>query len=84
MPAKNTLKQYVPGGFYHIYNRGVEKRDIFLDDQDYRVFLNYLKIYLSPKEEILKELKAREDLSDELKAKEILEVINLNNFYNYY
>jgi len=82
MPAKNTLKKYVPGGFYHIYNRGVEKRNIFLDDQDYQVFLNYLKIYLSPKEETLKELKVREDLSDEIKAREILEIINLNNFYN--
>lgn len=82
MPAKNTLKQYVPGGFYHIYNRGVEKRDIFLDNQDYRVFLNYFKIYLSPKEEILKEIKAREDLSDEIKAKKILEIVSLNNFHN--
>jgi len=82
MPAKNTLKQYVPGGFYHIYNRGVEKRDIFLDDQDRRVFLNYLKIYLSPKEEILEEIKTNKNLSDEVKAKKTLEIINLNNFYN--
>jgi len=82
MPAKNTLKQYVLGGFYHIYNRGVEKRNIFLDDQDYRVFLNYFKIYLSPKEEILKEIKADENLSDEIKAKKILEIVNLNNFHN--
>lgn len=35
-------------GFYHIYNRGVEKRTIFEDDQDYRVFLKNLKEYLSP------------------------------------
>jgi putative transposase len=26
--------QFVSGEIYHIYNRGVEKRDIFLDDQD--------------------------------------------------
>jgi len=82
MPAKNTIKKYVSGGFYHIYNRGVEKRDIFLDDQDYRVFLNYLKIYLSPKEEIIKEIKADENLSDEIKAKKILEIVSLNNFHN--
>lgn len=48
MASKNTIKQYVENGFYHIYNRGVEKRDIFLDDQDYRVFLHLLKYYLSP------------------------------------
>jgi hypothetical protein len=29
MPAKNIVKEYEPGGYYHIYNRGVE-RDIFM------------------------------------------------------
>lgn len=47
MPAKNTLKLYVENSFYHIYNRGVEKRTIFQDEQDYLVLLHYLKIYLS-------------------------------------
>lgn len=48
MPRKHSLKVYVENGHYHIYNRGVEKRDIFMDDQDYRVFLHLLKYYLSP------------------------------------
>ncbi len=48
MPSKNRIKQYVPGDYYHLYNRGVEKRRVFLDDQDYRVFLALLKRYLSP------------------------------------
>jgi putative transposase len=48
MPSKNRIKLYVENGYYHIYNRGVEKRLIFQDNQDYRVFLHYLKIYLSP------------------------------------
>ena len=51
MPAKNVIKSYVEDGHYHIYNRGVEKRKIFLDDQDYKVFLKYLKLYLNPSEE---------------------------------
>lgn len=38
---------YVGDNFYHVYNRGVNKRRIFMDDQDYRVFLNLLKRYLS-------------------------------------
>ena len=42
------MKQYVEEGYYHIYNRGVEKRKIFLDEQDYKVFLKYLKLYLDP------------------------------------
>lgn len=48
MPAKNSLKNYVADGFYHIYNRGVEKRTIFQDTPDYKVFLSYLKCYLEP------------------------------------
>ena len=48
MPQKNTTKIYVENGYYHAYNRGVEKRKIFLDKQDYTVFLYYLKSYLSP------------------------------------
>ncbi|MBU1071259.1 transposase [Patescibacteria group bacterium] len=48
MPAKNRLKEYVEGGVYHVYNRGVLKQDIFLDDHDYCAFLSLLKYYLSP------------------------------------
>lgn len=48
MPSKNSIKSYVANSYYHIYNRGVEKRKIFLDDLDYKVFLSYLKIYLQP------------------------------------
>jgi len=48
MPAKNSIKLYLTNSYYHIYNRGVEKRKIFQDDQDYKVFLSYLKIYLEP------------------------------------
>jgi len=48
MPSKNSIKIYLKDGIYHIYNRGVEKRDIFLDEQDYKVFLSLLKRYLLP------------------------------------
>ncbi len=49
MPAKNSIKEYLEDSYYHIYNRGVEKRLIFINDQDYSVFLSYLKEYLLPK-----------------------------------
>ena len=49
MPARNSIKEYIENSYYHLYNRGVEKRLIFLDDQDYSVFLSYLKEYLLPK-----------------------------------
>lgn len=48
MPGKNVVKTYVEGGYYHVYNRGVEKRKIFEDEKDYKVFLSYLKSSLSP------------------------------------
>lgn len=54
MPAKYSVKIYAENTIYHVYNRGVEKRTIFLDEQDYKVFLNYLKEYLSPKSSDLK------------------------------
>ena len=48
MPAKNSIKTFVDHTYYHVYNRGVEKRDIFLDDKDYLAFLGCLKLYLTP------------------------------------
>jgi putative transposase len=46
MPAKNALKEYHENGYYHLYNRGVNKGLIFSDDKDYKMFLYYLKVYL--------------------------------------
>lgn len=81
MPSKNRLKTYLESGYYHIYNRGVEKRKIFLDQQDYGIFLSYLKEYLSPKNE--HELQKR--LSDPntfyKERDKILRAIRMNNFY---
>jgi putative transposase len=54
MPAKNVLKLYEPGGYYHIYNRGVDKGIIFLEDKDYKTFLSFLKLYLTLQGESLK------------------------------
>lgn len=54
MPSRNSVKIYTENTYYHIYNRGVEKREIFLDLQDCKVFLRYLKLYLSPPEEVMK------------------------------
>lgn len=47
MPSKNTIKVYVDQSYYHIYNRGINKEKVFLDEQDYKTFLSYLKFYLS-------------------------------------
>ncbi len=82
MPAKNRTKLYLEGGYYHIYNRGVEKRLIFLDEQDYGVFLSYLKNYLMPKDEKgLSDKLSDPDTSYKEKDK-ILKLLRLNNFYD--
>ncbi len=31
--------EFVNGEFYHIYNRGVDKRDVFMDEDDYKRFI---------------------------------------------
>lgn len=48
MPSKNSIKLYVENSYYHIYNRGVDKKNLFNDKQDYAVFLGLLKRYLIP------------------------------------
>lgn len=81
MPSRNRIKQYAENSYYHIYNRGVEKRLIFLDEQDYAVFLSYLKTYLLPKNE----MGLLEKLSDPnisyAEKDYILKLLRLNNFY---
>ena len=47
MPSRHVVKTYIENGYYHIYNRGVEKRLIFQDREDYTKFLYLLKIYLT-------------------------------------
>lgn len=50
MPPKNALKYYKEKSYYHIYNRGVAKQKIFNSEVDYKTFLSYLKIYLTPED----------------------------------
>ena len=49
MASRNTRNLYIDHAHYHVFNRGVNKRRIFLDDEDYSVFLNLFKRYLSRK-----------------------------------
>lgn len=39
----NFSFEFVNGEYYHVFNRGVEKRDIFLDKYDYSRFLKSIK-----------------------------------------
>lgn len=51
MTAQKSHRINETGIYYHVYNKGIEKRIIFNDDEDYAVFLGYLEDYLaSPKD----------------------------------
>jgi len=47
MPQKNTIKEYAPDSYYHIYFRGANKQKLFLEAADYYYFLSLLDRYLS-------------------------------------
>lgn len=80
MPAKNALKLYVENSYYHLYNRGVEKRSIFQDEQDYVVFLSYLKQYLLPKDEKYLTSIISNQSSSSKEKDDALRLLRLNNF----
>mgnify|MGYP001566910212 FL=1 len=80
MAAKNSVKEFVPDAYYHLYNRGVEKRTIFLDDRDRAVFISYLKTYLLPKgTDALQAILANPESSYKEKGR-ALKLLRLNNF----
>ena len=47
MPAKNIVKQFASNSYYHVYNRGVAKQKIFLDQSDKSYFLSLLDRHLN-------------------------------------
>lgn len=52
MPSRYVIRNFVENGYYHVFNRGVEKRDIFMDEQDRNMFMYYIYIYLNPLDEV--------------------------------
>ena len=79
MPAKNVTKLYRKDSYYHLFNRGVEKRIIFQDDQDYTVFTNYLRDYLTPKEELIDAL-PQSSIVERIEREQ--QILRMNNFHN--
>ncbi len=77
MSSINRVKKYIENSSYHIYNRGVDKRKIFFCNDDYQVYIKYLKQYLLSKNVLYKEL-----LDEEAGSAEIARVMNINNFSN--
>lgn len=80
MSGGKATKLYLEGGYYHIYNRGNEKRLIFQKQQDYNVFLSYLKDYLLPKDEKELEQRLMDPHVSSRERDKIIKLLRLNNF----
>lgn len=80
MPSRNIVKTYLENGIYHIYNRGANKQPIFYDEQDYAVFLSYLKEYLIPKDEKYLMGILADPMMNWKEKDKALKLLRLNNF----
>lgn len=80
MPARNILKEYVEKGYYHVYNRGVEKRVVFTDHKDESVFLRYLKEYVLPKDTQGLSKVLSDPNANSVEKTEASKLLRLNNF----
>jgi putative transposase len=47
MPSKHIVKRYAEDSYYHIYNRGVNRANVFNKPEDYWYFLSLFKRHLS-------------------------------------
>lgn len=47
MPKRNSLKVYRTGQYYHLYNRGSNRQNIFHEPDDYKYFLGLFQRHLS-------------------------------------
>lgn len=75
MPGRRT--PLVNGEFYHIFNRGNDKRDIFLQQRDYARFLKtfYYYQFLGPKPKFSNFAKSKLKTFNPLKDKRFVEII---------
>lgn len=75
MPGR--LTPLVTGQYYHIFNRGSDKRDIFIDPDDYSRFIQtfYYYQFLGPKLRFSKFIKQKIVTFEPLAEKKVVEVI---------
>lgn len=81
MPGRNVIKEYVAESYYHIYNRGVNKNNIFHDRQDRIVFLGLIKRYLGDESEKKPNRELYPSYKDEI---ELLAYCLMNNHFHFF
>ncbi|MEK7567462.1 MAG: transposase [Patescibacteria group bacterium] len=62
------------GEFYHIYNRGTEKRKIFLNEKDYRRFIKLLFLSNGTKPVVIKDLPQGRSLGEVSKGNNLVSI----------
>ncbi|OGG13361.1 hypothetical protein A3D77_03070 [Candidatus Gottesmanbacteria bacterium RIFCSPHIGHO2_02_FULL_39_11] len=81
MASRNSVKIYTPDSYFHVYNRGVEQRNIFQDEQDFSVFLSYVQTYITPKDnQVFYDILTSPQSTSKDKDT-ALKMINLKNYY---
>lgn len=50
MPSRFIIKEFGADSFYHVFNRGVNKLPIFLDEFDLNRFIKIMQRYLDPED----------------------------------
>ena len=59
MPQKNSIKSFSPHQYYHVYNRGVAKQNIFGDTSDKDYLLKLFERYLSENDDKIEKITAK-------------------------
>jgi putative transposase len=67
MPSRNSVyRQDAADCYYHVYGRGMRREEIFMDEQDYKVFINLLKRYFGAKPDRDNQGRLRKNYHNEL------------------
>ncbi|MFH1536184.1 MAG: transposase [Patescibacteria group bacterium] len=74
MPSKFIVRNFTENSYYHIYNKGFDKKEIFLDEKDYNFFKVYLFIYTRPLKEVVEKFP---DVPKRLHAKNLAKKVEL-------
>lgn len=58
---------FAPGEYFHVYNRGTDKRNIFFDPRDYQRFIESLYLFNSEERIVLRDVNKKKRFSYERK-----------------
>ncbi len=74
------------GEYYHVFNRGVEKRNIFQDDEDYSYFTHVLQTFndRAPAENVRYFYRSRTSIESRKNSKPLVEIVSYCLMPNHY